>query len=78
MDCLLILVILKYLQISHDEDAVSEASSSSSDWHSGLLCRVFNTKNDDDDRSASSSSSRQKSSMQHCSSSQRGAKIPKT
>ncbi|GFU61348.1 hypothetical protein TNCV_3544761 [Trichonephila clavipes] len=61
--------------LKSDDEAVSEASSSSSDWHSGLLCPVFNTKNDD--RSASSSSSRQKSSMRDCSSSQRRAKIPK-
>ncbi|GFV27460.1 hypothetical protein TNCV_1534541 [Trichonephila clavipes] len=33
--------------LKSDDEAVSEASSSSSDWHSGLLCPVFNTKNDD-------------------------------
>ncbi|GFS50398.1 putative oxidoreductase GLYR1 homolog [Trichonephila clavipes] len=43
---------------SDDEDVVSEVSSiSSSHWHSGLLCRLFNTKNDDG--SVSSPSSRQ-------------------
>ncbi|GFX34180.1 putative oxidoreductase GLYR1 [Trichonephila clavipes] len=44
---------------SDDEDAISEASSSSRDWHSGLICRVFNITADDDDPSVSSSSSQQ-------------------
>ncbi|GFU05756.1 hypothetical protein TNCV_1642981 [Trichonephila clavipes] len=40
-------------------DAISEASSSSRDWHSGLLCCAFNITADDDDGSVSSSSSQQ-------------------